>query len=84
MDHYRNTIAREFLCERIQELRCEMFGEQGGPMLAQAMNLPYRTWNNYEAGCQMPAEVLLAFIEVTGADPHWLLTGHGSRFLQSR
>ena len=36
---------------------------------------------NYEAGCTIPAPVILQFIELTGAHPHWLLTGEGPRFL---
>ena len=27
----------------------------------------------------MPLQALLAFIEVTKADPHWLLTGEGRK-----
>jgi hypothetical protein len=37
------------------------------------------TWRNYERGITMPAEVLLEFMMLTGADPDWLLTGDGER-----
>lgn len=65
---------------RLREVRAEMFGEHGGPELARLLNLPARTWYNYETGVTVPAEVLLGFIEQTGASPLWLLTGRGPRF----
>lgn len=58
-----------------------MYGVNGGPMLAEALGIPYRTWHNYEGGCTIPAHTILQLIEVTGAHPHWLLTGKGERFL---
>jgi hypothetical protein len=42
--------------------------------------LPARTWYNYETGVTVPAEVLLGFIDQTGANPTWLLTGEGARY----
>jgi hypothetical protein len=45
------------------------------------MQLPVRTWENYETGVTIPATVILGFIEVTGAHPKWLLTGEGERYL---
>ena len=47
------------------------------------MGLPIRTWRNFEAGINMPAEVVLRFLALTGAEPRWLLTGEGSKY-QSR
>lgn len=64
---------------RLRELRQELFGEHGGPELARRLNLPARTWYNYETGVTVPAEVLLAFIDQTGANPSWLLSGLGPR-----
>ena len=29
----------------------------------------------------MPAHILLKFLDITGSDPNWLLTGEGERFL---
>jgi hypothetical protein len=69
------------LAVRIQEIRRELFGEEGIPSLAEAMKLPARTWKDYEAGADLPATFLLGFLEVTGADPKWLLTGRGERYL---
>jgi hypothetical protein len=58
-----------------------LFGEHGGPRLAEAFHLPYRTWMNYESGVTIPALLILRLIEISGASPHWLLTGEGVIFL---
>ena len=71
------------LASRVREIRAELYGTHGGPMLASALEIPFRTWHNYENGCTIPAQTLLRFIEVTDAHPHWLLTGEGARY-QSR
>jgi len=68
------------LSRRLREVRQELFGEHGGPELARRLNLPARTWYNYETGVTVPAEVLLSFIDQTGANPVWLLSGEGSRY----
>ena len=68
------------IASRLREIRQELFGEHGGPELARRLNLPARTWYNYETGVTVPAEVLLAFIDQTGANPAWLLTGEGQRY----
>ena len=71
------------LSRRLREIRQEQFGEHGGPELARRLNLPARTWYNYETGVTVPAEVLLGFIDQTGAHPLWLLSGEGSRYSRS-
>ena len=68
-------ISSRDLAGRVREIRRQVFGEQGGPRLAEALGLPDGTWMNYEAGVTIPALVMLRFIEVCGASPHWLLTG---------
>src|SRR4051794_13046369 len=68
------------LSRRLREVRQDLFGEHGGPELARRLNSPARTWYNYETGVTVPAEVLLAFIDQTGANPVWLLSGEGSKF----
>lgn len=67
---------------RLREVRQDLFGEHGGPELARRLGLPARTWYNYETGVTVPAEVLLAFIDQTGANPSWLLSGAGPKFNQ--
>ena len=69
------------LAERVREIRIDLYGRNGGPVLAEALEVPFRTLHNYENGCTIPAQTILRFIEVTGAHPHWLLTGRGDRFL---
>jgi hypothetical protein len=68
------------ISRRLREVRQELFGEHGGPELARRLNLPARTWYNYETGVTVPAEVLLSFIDQTGANPVWLLTGEGDHY----
>src|SRR5262245_7411300 len=71
------------LSRRLREIRQEIFGEHGGPELARRLGLPARTWYNYETGVTVPAEVLLGFIEQTGVNPMWLLSGEGARYRHS-
>ncbi len=68
------------LSRRLREIRQELFGEHGGPELARRLGLPARTWYNYETGVTVPAEVLLGFIEQTGANPTWLFKGEGPMY----
>ena len=68
------------LASRVREIREDLFGEHGGPLLASALRLPFRTWYNYESGGTIPAQVMLRFIETTHAHPHWLLTGEGEKY----
>lgn len=72
------------LSRRLREIRQELFGEHGGPELARRLNLPARTWYNYETGVTVPAEVLLAFIDQTGASPAWLLSGEGPKYRRAQ
>ena len=69
------------LASRVREIRRDLYGEGGGPMLAEALGVLARTWANYEQGVIIPAPVLLRFLELTGADPGWLLTGRGDRYV---
>lgn len=68
------------LAQRVRVIRQELYGEHGGPLLAEALRVPFRTWHAYEGGRTIPAEAILRFIEVTDADPHWLLTGEGRKY----
>lgn len=76
-------MTQGVLSERVGEVRRELFGEHGGPLLAEILRLPLRTWLNYESGVAIPGPVILRYIEVTGVNPHWLLTGQGPRYLAS-
>jgi hypothetical protein len=70
----------ELLARRLSEVRREMYGEHGGPLLAKALEIPARTWAHYETGVTITGLVLIQFIEVTGVEPHWLLTGEGEKY----
>ena len=70
----------DFLASRIREIRAEKFGDEGGAILAQAMNISARTWEHFENGVMIPACIILQFIELTGVEPHWLSTGEGERY----
>ena len=74
-----HRAAREALARRIRQVRAELYGDEGQE-LAESLGLPWQTWVNYEGGVVMPATVLLEFIELTRADPRWLLTGEGQTF----
>jgi hypothetical protein len=75
-------VLKMGLAERVREIRIALYGINGGPILAEALKVPFRTLHNYESGCTIPAQTILRLIEVTGAHPHWLLTGKGERFLE--
>src|SRR5262245_26380462 len=68
------------LAERLRSIRIELYGDRGGPELARQLEIPNRTWYNYEIGVTVPAEILLRFLEVTSVEPHWLLHGEGAKF----
>ena len=76
----KDKLNHVALAYRVREIRRELYGDAGGPVLADALGLPPGTWTNYESGVVIPAAVILEFIEVTGVEPLWLLTGRGRRF----
>jgi transcriptional regulator with XRE-family HTH domain len=76
-DQARSKAA---IAGRMRLIRSEIFGEHGGPELADRLGLPFRTWLNYESGVTIPGEVLLRFLEITGAEPLWLLCGEEQRY----
>jgi hypothetical protein len=77
---FDSRVVNSGLSCRVREVREERFGTHGGPLLAEALDIPSRTWVNYEAGVVIPAVIILRFIEVTGANPLWLSTGEGERY----
>jgi hypothetical protein len=70
----------DVLAHRLRAVRLDMYGEHGGPLLAEALGIPVRTWVRYESGAPIPGLVLLRFIAVAGVEPLWLLTGEGQRY----
>ena len=67
------------LASRVREIRRETFGD-GVAALSRATGIPAQTSEDCERGVTLPAGALLRFIEHTGAEPHWLLTGEGERY----
>ena len=74
--------AKLALAERLSSLRLELFGDRGGPEMARRLEIPVRTWYNYEGGVTVPAEVVLRIIELTAVEPVWLLHGRGPKYRQ--
>ena len=74
------SAVKNDLAWRIREIREELFGEHGGPIVAESLGIPFRTWLNYENGHTIPASSILMFIELTRANSHWLLTGDGEKY----
>ena len=72
-------IQNAALAHRLREVRLDRYGDDGGPLLAELVGVPARTWANYESGVTIPGLVLLRFIDATGVEPRWLLTGKGRR-----
>ena len=70
----------DVLARRLRAVRLDRYGEHGGPLLAEALGIPVRTWVRYESGAPIPGPVLLRFIEVVDVEPRWLLTGEGQRY----
>ena len=68
------------LAARVRAVRMDLFGEHGGPVLARLLRIPSRRLARIEAGAPIPALIILRLIEVTEANPHWLLSGEGERY----
>ena len=76
------NVSQMILARRVREIRRALLGEEAVPLLTEALDLPARTRLNCEAGVTIPATVILRFIEISGAGPHWLLTGGGEPFVE--
>jgi hypothetical protein len=69
------------LAERLREIRSDCCGEHGTDFVARSIGAPPQTWQNYEASAVIPGVAILKFIDLTTVNPHWLLTGHGPKYL---
>ena len=65
------------LARRLSRARQSIYGDAGRPELARSIGVALPAWEGYEAGCPMPGEVLLQFMDVTGVRPEWLISGDG-------
>lgn len=69
------------IAQRVQEVREDLYGQHGGPLLAEKLGMSWRRWYGYESGQRaIPAAVILKFIRITGACAEWLLSGTGPRY----
>jgi len=83
MNQFPSSASRKWIAERVRQIRIERYGENGGPVLAKAMGIPFQAWASYEAGTTMPSEVLLRFIQVTNSNPNWFLTNMDDQYCLS-
>lgn len=66
--------------ERLREIREGLYGEHGSQFLADALEIPHRTWLNYESGVVVPAQVVLQLVVLARVNPYWLLTGQAEKY----
>ena len=68
------------LAERLREIREDFYGEHGAQFLADALEIPLKTWLNYESGVVMPAALALKLLVQLHVRPSWLLRGEGEKY----
>ena len=68
------------LAARIREVRSDLYGEHGAPLLADDLGIPAQTWTHYESGVTVPGTIVLALIAMTRVNPGWLLHGDGEKY----
>jgi hypothetical protein len=68
------------LGHRVREIRLELYGLHGGPMLASELGISFYKLMRYEQGQTIPAHTILLFMEKTGARSSWLFTGEGEKY----
>ena len=83
-DRNDRTSGKMGVASRLRSIREEIYGPDGVEVLAGKLELPPRTWLNYELGVMIPGETLLRYLELTGIEPGWLLGGAGPRFRPDR
>jgi hypothetical protein len=69
------------LSERLREVREDLYGQDGIRFLADALEIPVRTWSNYESGVTIPAEIVLELQVLASISAGWLLTGDGEKYI---
>ncbi len=68
------------LPQRVRAIRVELCVADGGEVLAKLLGVSERTIAQMEIHDRIPGHIILGFIEVTGANPSWLLSGRGERY----
>lgn len=79
----RTEQVKPVISDRMRAVRLHLFGEKGARELARRLSIPTRRWLSYENGALVPTQTVLAFLELTGCHPSWLLRGEGD-MLSSR
>jgi hypothetical protein len=77
-----STLTNSILGARLREVREDLHSEHGAQFMADDLNLPVRTWLNYEKGIVVPARVLLEVLVRGHVNPQWLLSGEGMKYDQ--
>ena len=73
--------TRDMIGQRLHAVRTELFGSDGVDVLARQLGIAPQVWRNIEQiGGLITAAQLLAFVELTGANPVWLLRGDGPKY----
>lgn len=80
-----DSEAWHTLGERLRAVRLELYGHNGVDELAQLLSVAPQVWRNVEEIGELitPAQ-MLDFVELTGANPVWLLRGNGPRYRLGR
>ena len=78
----RWSSCKPEIAKRLGGISRQCFGDDDGLALARLLEIPHRTLLNYMGGCTIPAEIILAIIVITGANPAWLMTGTGKMFAE--
>jgi hypothetical protein len=77
-------LPNDSLAANLRQIREELFPVDGVREVALRLGIPEQSWTEYESGATVPAEVLLAFVILTGVEPNWLLNGTGRKFRDPR
>ena len=71
------ACSKVAIASRLRSIGSEIFGAPGCAQLAPVLGLPPASWSHYESGVRIPGEVQLRFLDITGTEPSWLLSGEG-------
>jgi hypothetical protein len=77
-----NNGDQSTLSGRMRAVRVDLFGEDGAFTLASLLGVSEGSLTRMETEGPIPGHLMLAFIEVTEANPRWLLSGSGERYLR--
>ena len=72
------------LSERMRAIRLELFGPDGLRVAGQSSRRFRKQHWQMEINGPIAGHFILGFIEVTGANPSWLLRGAGERYQEMR